>query len=46
MYNTMSCIAMILLFYNVELLISAKVEKNLYAITMMRKKQDISNFIR
>lgn len=45
MYNTISCIAIVLLFYNVELLISAKVEeKNQYAITMMRKKQDISNF--
>lgn len=30
MYNTMSCIAMVLLFYNVELLISAKVEEKIY----------------
>ena len=30
MCNTMSCIAIVLLFYNVKLLISAKVEEKIY----------------
>ena len=30
MYNTMSCIAIVLLFYNVRLLTSAKVEEKIY----------------
>jgi len=30
MCNTMSCITIVLLFYNVKLLISAKVEEKIY----------------